>query len=110
MDADLVKLFDSYELSELERILEAMASAELYHSGMGGINGGYADAELYDIDYDGDSDENGDDFDLLMIEVESGEQDMGQGWSKSTRQVCTLDRRVLKMDLTLREKIEKVKW
>ena len=104
MDADLVKLFNSYELSELERILEAMASAELYHSGMGGINGGYADAELYDID------EEEDEYAILMIEVESGEQDMGQGWSKSTRQVCTLDRAVLKMDLTLREKIEKVKW
>jgi len=97
-------VFNSYELSELERILEAMASAELYTSGMGGINGGYADAELYDID------EEEDEYAILMIEVESGEQDMGQGWSKSTKQVCTLDRRVLKMDLTLREKIEKVKW
>ena len=106
MDKDLLKEFNSHELSELERFLDALARQEEYASGMHFISGGYAYAMVDDIDWEaGDEDE-----DLLLGIVEWGEQDMGSGYSQCSRVRFQLSRNVLLEKITMREKLGKVDW
>ena len=96
----------SFEYTELERLLETLEDYQLYANALHSINGGYAVAEAYDIDLDLDEDD-----DIVFIETEHGEQNMGDGISHCTKMCCSISRKVLAdKDLTIKEKLEKVDW
>jgi hypothetical protein len=98
----------SFELSELERLLEAIADQVYYQSGYNNICGGYAYAEAYGINDGEDYDEDADDWtDTIEIEVESGESD---GSTTHCTKTChRITRKVLgDKKMTLREKLGKV--
>ena len=109
IDKKVRKELNSFETSELERVLEALEWHEYCASGMRKINGGYASATAYDIDsdYDDDTDE---DFDKILIELEAGEQNMGDGRSSCSKIICQIDKRILKFqDMELSKKVNAVK-
>jgi len=95
-------MFNSYELSELDRILEGLAKREEYASGVHNLPNGYATVKLSDVedDEDGDGYEN-----ILIINVESGEKTDRNNVCKYT---CSLKRDVLSERIGLKEKIDKV--
>jgi len=72
----LIKVLDSFEVSELHRILEAMEMQEYYISGHKNMCGGFELATAKGIVKDGyinsDTDEE---FDAITIEMESGDND-----------------------------------
>jgi len=90
----------SYEISELERILEAVESYEMYSTGLNKINGGYANAEAEYIN----DDKNGE---IIWIKIESGEREFGN--SNIYKSNCFIPRNILgDKKLTLKDKLEQI--
>lgn len=104
----VMKRLNSYENSELQRILEAVEYQALYQSGLSKISGGYSTAEAYDIIEEDDYDEETDtDYDFIEIEVETGEQ--GCGYTESLKTCHKLSRKHIgNKKMTLREKIQAI--
>ena len=101
IDTAVMKRLNSFENSELQRILETVETQVLYRSGLSKISGGYATAEAYDIM------EDEDDTDLIEIEVESGEN--GCGYTDCLKTSHRLDRKVLgNQEMTLQEKVKAI--
>ena len=100
IDTAVMKRLNSFELSELQRLLETVEDGVLYKSGLSKISGGYAKAEACDIIED-------DGIDLIVIEVESGEQ--GDGYTDLLKTSHKLNREVLgNKETTLREKVQTI--
>ena len=79
---DSEKMLSRAELAELNRLVEAMewdAYQQYRH-----INGGFAEAQM--CNYDDDE---------IQLQLESGEQDTGSGYSSCYTETCTLPRKVL---------------
>ena len=91
-------IMDAKECSQAIEVLQMFGRWQEYQTGMRMINGGYAFAVLYDYD-----DED------AQIELEWGEQNMGDGRSSCQKECYTLDREVLKSDIPVKEKVEKIK-
>jgi len=91
---NVMKELNSFEISELTRILEAMEMREYYCSGHKNICGGYEIAEAFDIIEDGHYDTASDkDYDAIEIELESGEQDGGR--THSTKVCYRISRHIV---------------
>jgi len=94
-----MKKLTKYELDQLTKILEKFEWQECCNTGMKSINGGYAEAKMYDYDED-----------KVDIELEWGEQDMGGGSSVNHKENYTLPRNTIRSSkLTLEEKVLEVK-
>ena len=108
IDKDVLKELDSFEVSELQRVLEAVETQEYYYSGYKNLNGGYASAEAYHIEdcgyYDEEKEEE---FDSIELELESGVQDIGR---TSCTKVCLKMPRPVLGDkvMSLKEKLATV--
>ena len=104
----VMKRLNSFEMSELQRILEAVEYQELYMTGLSKICGGYATAEAYDIILEDDwDDDTGEEVDIIELQVESGEQ---MGSRTTCEKSChRLVRTVLaNKKMTLKEKLQKI--
>ena len=96
----VLKVINSFQNSELERLLETIEDNLLYVNALHSINGGYSSAEAYDIDED-----------EILIEAEYGEQNMGDGCSYSNTRACSISLKVLSdKNLSLKEKLSNVVW
>jgi hypothetical protein len=105
---EVKKELNSFELSELTRVLEGIEAYLLYCSGLSKICGGFSNAEAYEIedsdDYDDDTDEW---IDYVLIEVETGE--FGEGFTSSTKVTNRISKKILgDKNLSLKEKLDKV--
>lgn len=99
------KELNSFELSELTRVLETLEQYELYSTGLNRINGGYADAKAYDINEPYENDEG--DLDI-NIELESGEAEVGR--RTSTKIEYTISRKILgDHNLNIKQKLHAIK-
>jgi hypothetical protein len=96
------KVLDSFETSELERVLKTVEDAEYYRSGLKMISGGFATATAYELDEDYD-DELGMEVDVILIKIEAGVAGESKGES-----IVALPKIVLSKNMTLREKIESI--
>jgi len=93
-------VLNSFEMSELERVLETVESYVLHSSGLHSINGGYVNANAYDV-------QQGE----VILEIEEGEQNMGDGCSKCNKSRASISREVLDdKQLSKKDKLEKVVW
>lgn len=103
----VLKELNSFETSELQRVLEGMEMQEYYVSGHSGICGGFELAEAYGIEADEFYDENDDFEDAIEIELESGEND---GSRTSSTKVCyKIPRSVLDdKEMCLKDKLGKI--
>ena len=100
MAIEVRKELNSFEFSELERLLATIEENLLYSSGLHFINGGYANADAYEMD---------DIF--VLIEGVYGEQNMGDGCSSENKRLASISREVLdSKTMNLKEKLEKVIW
>jgi hypothetical protein len=90
---EVMKRLNSFECSELQRILETASDREYYCCGLRNLNGGYASATAIDIATDSLDDET--EADVIEIELESGVQDMGDGYSSCHKSRFLLRRPVL---------------
>jgi len=108
IDKEVIKELNSFEVSELTRILEALQEQEYYVSGYKNLCGGYATAEAYNVDPDGCYDtEKAEDVDAIEIELESGLQDGNV--TQSTKVCLKIPRNVVAdPKMTLKEKLQKV--
>lgn len=75
-----IEIFDKFEW------------AVLCDNGLRQINGGYAKVTIYDIDYDDKGNE------ILVCEVECGEQNMGSGHSSCDRWQVNYNRKTQKFE------------
>jgi len=66
----MIKQLTKKELEKLKSVLESFETQTLYETGMKNINGGFAQAEMFDYDNE-----------YIDIELKWGEQDMGDGKS-----------------------------
>jgi len=82
------------ELMALRKVLEAFENREYVGTGMRGVNGGYAKADMADFDEE-----------LIYIELEWGRQDMGDGHSTCHIEQCQMPRIVLLKDMSMAEKV-----
>jgi len=96
----------SYELSQLQHILETLEQYELYASGLHRISGGYAKAEAYDTDDGEDHEDNI--VEVICISLESGEAEVGH--TSSSKTFYTLARKFLgDRHLTIKQKLHAIK-
>ena len=109
IDKKIWTSLNSFEISELEKLLEAVEMQEYYTSGYKHLCGGYASAEITDILFDEDEDEEtGEDVDLIEFRVESGVQEGGhtETWSSNHY----ISRKVINdKALSIKEKLEHIK-
>ena len=107
---DIQKELNSFELSELTKILEAVAQQEYYASGMKNISGGYAEIEDIDIDYGAKYiEEIDDEVDVFTFCLKSGEQDMGSGHSNSYSTRLQIGRNVVgDQKMSLKDKLKTI--
>jgi hypothetical protein len=104
---EVMKRLNSFECSELQRILETVEDQEYYSSGLKNLNGGYASATAYDIETDSLDDET--EVDVIQIELESGVQDMGDGHSSCDKTSLLLRRPILSnTKMGLKEKLNEI--
>jgi len=100
IDKSVCKELKSFELSQLDKLLGTLEENVMYESGMHFINGGYANVTAYEVDDD-----------LILIESEYGEQDMGDGRSSNQKNLCSIDRGTLAdKELGWRDKLEAIEW
>ena len=89
---DTMRFFDDKKLakevkltSEEFELFENFEWAVLCDNGLKNINGGYSSVTIYDTDEEDDE--------LLVCEVECGEQDTGGGASNSSKWQCSFNRK-----------------
>jgi hypothetical protein len=94
-----VRFFDDKKLvkeinltKEEVEIFEKFEFEVLYHNGLKNINGGYSSVTIYDTDEDDDGNE------LLVCEVECGEQNMGNGHSNCDKWQVNYNRKTQKFE------------
>ena len=102
------KELNSFESSELERILQAVESQELYYSGLHNISGGYATAEAYDIEEIDDYEEETEEWvEVIHLEITSGEA--GVGYNSSFQTTGTIPRKIVgDLKMPLKEKLKQI--
>lgn len=105
---EVMKRLNSFENSELQRVLEAIEYECLYRSGLSKICGGYSNAEAYDIEEGEDYDEDNDKWiDIILLEVDTGE--CGEGYTDSFKTRHRLSRKVIgDQAMTLKEKLRSI--
>jgi hypothetical protein len=94
-----LRFFDDKELAEEVnltkeeiKIFENFEFAVLYDNGLKNLNGGYSKVTIYDVDYDDEGNE------ILVCEVECGEQDMGNGHSSCDKWQINYNRKTQKFE------------
>jgi hypothetical protein len=99
---------NSFELSELQRILEAAETQEYYYSGYKNLCGSYASAEAYELDEDGGIHEDTQEpVDMLEFELISGVD--GEGHSTQNKSCHKISRAVIgDHDMSLKEKLQAI--
>lgn len=100
------KELTTFELTELQRIMEAVERHSYLTSGYKHLCGGYAEVEVFEIDKDGDWDEETDaDIDLIEYQIETGIcEEGGQTLHKSCH---TISRKLVgDTKMTLEEKLK----
>lgn len=83
MDKQLTK----QELEKLKDVLEKFETQTLYETGLKNINGGFAKAEMFDYDDE-----------YIDIELEWGEQDMGDGRSTTHKEQHKINRKTWEVE------------
>ena len=82
MDIDKIKdELDPVEKKNIIKLLTDLENAEYHNTGMKNINGGFCEVTAYEID-----DED------IFVEVNWGEQDMGDGRSTNNRNTYKIER------------------
>jgi len=108
INEDVKKELTPFEIAQLTLIMEAIELHAYRYSGYKHLCGGYAEVEVYDIDEDGDWDEETDqDIDLIEYQIETGvcEED-----SQTSHKSCQTISRKLVGDtkMTLEEKLKAI--
>jgi hypothetical protein len=105
---DIRKELYSFELSELERLLEAIEEHEYYASGLSNLSGTYVNATAEELEEGEDYDDDKEAWvDSLVIGIESGENDETCIRSLKTRH--RISRKYLgNKTMSLKEKLSKV--
>lgn len=85
------------ELTDLADILETFEVQSARDTGVKWLNGGYAKAEMFDYDED-----------KVDIELEWGEENMGDGRSVAHKECYTLDRKLITANIDVMEKIANI--
>lgn len=109
IEKTVLQHLDSFEVSQLERLLETIEANQLYLSGMDKFTGGYANAEAYELiegdDYDEATDQ---DVDVIEIEIEVGENT--GSFTKCTKSCYRITRNILtNPSLSVGDMLQKVK-
>lgn len=89
----------SKELKVLAKILEEFEWREYCESGLKNISGGYVSADVFNYDDE-----------YIDIQVESGEQDCGSGFSSCDTSTCKLPRKVLLKKMSLERKLKAIEF
>ena len=99
IDKKVLKDLNSFEISELTRVLNGLEDRELYASGLHRLSGGYASCLAFDIAKEAD---------IIEIELESG---ICGDRASSDKMYGTISISVLgNKILTLKEKLGKVEF
>lgn len=109
IDKKILKELNSFEVSELQRVMEAVEAQEYYYSGYKHLCGGYADTEITDILIGDDYDEENDvEYDLIEFALESGVQNEdGYSCHGSSH---TIPRRIINdTKMSMKEKLQTIK-
>lgn len=85
------------ELESLAKILEIFEAQALRDTGMKWVNGGYAKADMFNYDDE-----------AVDIQLEWGEQNMGDGKSYVHQECYTLKRNIITSDIDILEKIDQI--
>lgn len=109
IDASILKSLNSFEVSELTRIMEAIEKQEYYACGGRHLCGAYADTEISDLligeDYDEETDKE---YDLIEFWIETGVQD--ESHTSSDTSYHHISRRVVgDSKMSLKEKLQTIK-
>ena len=102
IDKNIKKELNSFELSELERLLRAIEDQEYYQSGLSKICGGFSNTKAIDIDLEDDGD-----GEFIIIESTLGE--VGQDYSNSNTANYKVYRSVLNdHKMSLKDKLKTI--
>ncbi len=94
IESSVRKGLTKFEAKELEKIIEAVEWHEYKSSGLSMISGGFATLEAYDMDEDYNEDKDKDE-EVILMEMVTGEQDMGGGHSRTDKNLFHIPRSIL---------------